>query len=296
MIAPRRLLPSMPSALALEAVERLGTATAAAAELSLTHSAVSRQLKVLEDQLGVTLTRRAGKGLALTPAGAEYARALRGHLEGIARASQRLRAGGSDRSLTLAILPAFGTHWLLPRLKGFAAAEPGLAVNLGTRLRPFDLEREGFDAAIHYGRRDWQGVEYLELARERVVAACAPELAPDGPRAAAELLALPLLQLDSRPGGWEHWFEAQGVAAGRVTGMLFDQFGPLVEAAALGLGVALLPEFLARDEFARGRLVPAAEGGAEGAGRYWLVWPAGRPVGRPLAALIDWLRAAAVSG
>lgn len=289
MIAPRRFLPSIPSLLALEAVERLGTATAAAEDLSLTHSAVSRQLKVLEEQLGVTLFIREGKGLALTPAGIDYARAVRETLQDLARAGLRIRAGGARSSLNLAVLPAFGMHWLTPRLKGFADAHPGLIVNMGTRVAAFDFNHEGFDAAIHFGARDWPGVDYLELAQERVIPAAAPAMCAGGFMTAAAIRALPLLHLESRPGGWEDWFERQGCAAQPLRGMVFDQFAPLAEAAALGFGAALLPECVAQAEFARGRLVPLVPEYTAVEGTYFLVWPQMRPVGPALRALIDWL-------
>ncbi len=278
MIAPRRFLPSVSSLLALEAVDRLGTATAAAEELALTHSAVSRQLKALEEQIGVTLFRREGKGLALTQAGRDYAAATRDYLQDLARASLKIRAGGEKQSLNLATLPSFATHWLLPRLRDFAAAHPEITVNLSTRLSPFDFSREPFDAAIHFGLRDWQGVAYHELAREEMIPA-----ALQGPVPPETLLRQPLLHLDSRPGAWEDWFARHGLEAERLRGMLFDQFGHMADAAALGLGVALLPRMLAEAEFARGRLKPAADHYTPVEGAYWLVWPQGRALSPALA-------------
>lgn len=287
MIAPRRFLPSISSLLALEAVERLGSATAAAEDLSLTHSAVSRQLKALEDQIGVTLFHRAGKGLALTPAGIDYAGSIRDYLQDLARASLKIRAAGARQSLNLAVLPAFGSHWLLPRLKDFAAANPEITVNLSTRLQPFDLLREPFDAAIHFGGRDWQGVDYRELTREEMI----PAAAEGAPLAPERLLTLPLLHLESRPGAWEDWFARHGVQASHLRGMLFDQFGQMAEAAALGLGVALLPRFLAEAEFVRGRLHPLADHYTPVEGAYWLVWPQLRPISPALTRLMGFLAA-----
>lgn len=287
MIAPRRFLPSVSSLLALEAVGRLGTASAAAEELSLTHSAVSRQLKVLEEQIGVALLRRAGKGLELTEAGETYAASVRDYLGDLARASLKIRAAGERQSLNLAVLPAFGTHWLLPRLCGFAARQPEVIVNLSTRLAPFDFGRAPFDAAIHFGARDWQGVDYLDLAREEVVALAAPRLA-GGALPPTALLRLPLLHLESRPGAWEEFFVRQGIAAEGLRGMLFDQFAYLVEAAALGLGVALVPRYLAEVEIARGRLVAVSDPVATD-GTYALVWPRHRAPSAALRRLIDWL-------
>jgi LysR family transcriptional regulator, glycine cleavage system transcriptional activator len=290
MIAPRRFLPSVSSLLALEAVERLGSATLAAGELSLTHSAISRQLKHLEEQIGVALFERTGRALVLTPSGRDYAATARGYLQDLARSSLKLRAAGARMSLNLAVLPAFGTHWLLPRLKAFTDAHPEVTVNLSTRLAPFDFARDAFDAAVHFGVRDWQGVEYLELMRERVIPAGAPLLLPDGPLSPERLLTLPLLHLESRPGAWEDWFARRRVPVDRLRGMLFDQFSHMSEAAALGFGLALLPSFLFEAEAARGRLVAAAEGYDVLEAGYHLVWPEGRVISKPLGMLVEWLR------
>ena len=287
MIAPRRFLPSVSSLLALEAVERLGTATAAAEELSLTHSAVSRQLKALEEQIGVTLFVREGKGLALTQAGSDYAASVRDYLQDLARASLKIRAGGEKQSLNLAVLPAFGTHWLLPRLKDFAAAHPEITLNLSTRLQPFDFLGDPFDAAIHFGGRDWPGVAYRQLTREEVI----PAAAQPGLVTPEVLLSQPLLHLESRPGAWEEWFARHDTPAERLRGMLFDQFSQIAEAASLGFGVALLPRFLAEAEFARGRLYPLADHYTPAEGAYWLVWPQLRPVSPALALLFGYLAA-----
>lgn len=289
MIAPRRFLPSVSSLLALEAVERLGSATLAAGELSLTHSAISRQLRHLEDQIGVTLFERAGRALVLTPAGRDYAATARGYLQDLARSSLKLRAAGARMSLNLAVLPAFGSHWLLPRLKAFADAHPEVTVNLSTRLAAFDFARAPFDAAVHFGARDWQGVEYLDLMRERVIAAGAPSLLPDGPLPPERLLDFPLLHLESRPGAWEDWFARRKVPVDRLRGMLFDQFSHMSEAAALGFGLALLPSFLFEAEAERGRLVAAVDGFETLEGSYSLVWPKGRVVSKPLGMLLEWL-------
>lgn len=289
MIAPRRFLPSISSLLALEAVERLGTASAAAEDLSLTHSAVSRQLKVLEEQIGVTMFQRKGKGLSLTPAGTDYARTIRDNLHDIARASLKIKAGGERSTLNLAILPTFWTHWLSPRLRGFTDEQPDIVVNLSTRLAPFNFNHETFDAAIHFGQADWPGVEFLELSSDRILPCCAPDLMNTTSNDPADLLSLPLLHLQSRPGAWEEWFERHGCPAERLRGMLFDQYATMTEAAALGFGVALLPEFVARGEEKTGRLIRAYPTPMEVTGRYYLVWPSTRPPSPALDLLIHWL-------
>ena len=198
----RRYLPSMPSLLALEAVGRTGSASAAAAELNLTQGAVSRQLQVLEGQLGLALIIRDKHRLRLTPAAQDYCREIRRALQSLSQASLTLRANPNGGALNLAILPAFGMHWLAPRLARFAAQHPEVTVNLSTRLKPFDFASTHFDAAIHYGRQDWPGVDYLPLMDEDLLAVAAPGLLKAALTAANDILSYPLLQLESRTGDW----------------------------------------------------------------------------------------------
>lgn len=289
MIGPRRLLPSMPALLALEAVDRLGTVSAAAEELSLTQGAVSRALQGLEGQLGVELFIRERQRLRLMPAAQDYVRQVRVHLTGLSQASLRLRVNPGGGGLSLAILPAFGVQWLAPRLPDFARTHPGITVNLSTRLRPFDFATEGFDAAIHFGRADWPGADHLLLMDEVVLPVCAPALltaplsGPDG------LLVLPLLQLESRPGAWGRYLAQQGIKGQRPAGMLFDQFATMTQAAIHGLGVALLPMFQIEDALRDGRLVPAWPAHGHGLGSYFLVWPRDVPARAPLIAFQEWI-------
>lgn len=290
---PRRYLPSIPSLLALEALDRLGTASAVAAELALTQGAVSRQLQVLEGQLGVALVRREKQRLILTPAARDYVAEVRKALKTIADASLTLRANPQGGALNLAILPAFGMHWLAPRLARFAAAHPEVTVNLSTRLRPFDFAATAFDAAIHYGRQDWPGVSFMKLMDEDLLAVAAPGLLPAPARAAGDLLRLPLLQLDSRTGDWGRWLAHHGRPGQRPAAMLFDQYATMAQAAVHGMGVALLPTFLIGAELAQGRLVPAFGPAVRALGSYYLVWPEVRAERAPLASLRRWLSAEA---
>ena len=290
MFVARRLLPSISSLLALEAVDRLGSATAAAEDLHLTHSAVSRQLKVLEGQLGVSLLERDGVRLCLTPQAEEYCEAVRTGLRDLYQASLRLKANPAGGSLNLGILPAFGMHWLAPKLPELAVAHPEITVNLITRLEPFDFERDNIDAAIHFGDRDWRGVNYLELSGEEVLAVAAPGLIPSTVDQAKELLRYPLLHLETRPDAWEHWFATHKLEASQPTGMLFDQFATLAQATILGMGIALLPDYIAKHEVASGRLVPVFGKSIPVAGRYYLVWPERNIRRAPLKKFVNWLK------
>lgn len=290
MSVQRRFQPSISSLRALEAVDRLGSAVAAADDLSLTHSAISRQLRALQDQLGVTLFVREGKGQRLTLAGQTYARSIRDNLDDIARASLRLRAAGEAQSLNLAVPLTFGLHWLGPRLSPFLKAHPDLMIHQSTRDQQVDFGREKFDAAVHFGARDWPGVDYLTLAPNRLIPVAAPDIGTTaGLLSPAEILDLPLMHLESRPGAWEAWFEQQGHPVDHLRGLLFDQFVSLAASAASGLGAALLPDFLADREIAAGRLIQIGAAFEDPGNGYHLVWSREHPSSAEFDLLRGWL-------
>jgi DNA-binding transcriptional LysR family regulator len=288
---PRRYLPPIPALMALEAVDRLGTASAAAEELALTQGAISRALQALEAQLGVPLLIRERQRLRLTSAGQDYVAEVRKALQLLASASITLRANPTGGSLNLAILPAFGMHWLAPRLARFTQTHPEVTLNLSTRLKPFDFATSQFDAAIHYGRQDWPGVHYLKLMDEEVIAVAAPGFPVL--TAATDILRQPLLQLDSRTGDWGRWLAHHGHAGLRPPGMMFDQFATLTQGAIHGMGLALIPTFLIQRELSEGRLVPIFGPPIRALGSYYLVWPDTHPDRAPLRSLRLWLDAEA---
>ncbi len=288
---PRRYLPPIPALMALEAVDRLGTASAAAEELSLTQGAISRALQGLEQQLGVQLLLRERQRLRLTPAGHDYVAEVRRALHLLASASITLRANPTGGSLNLAILPAFGMHWLAPRLARFAQNHPEVTVNLSTRLRPFDFAGSSFDAAIHYGRQDWPGADSLKLMDEDILAVAAPGFPPISQ--ATDILRHPLLQLESRPGDWGRWLAHHGHPGLRPPGMMFDQFATLTQGAIHGMGAALIPTFLIQRELAERRLIPVFGPPIRALGSYYLVWPQSQPERAPLRSLRLWLQAEA---
>ncbi len=290
---PRRYLPPIPALMALEAVDRLGTASAAAEELSLTQGAISRALQGLEAQLGVALILRERQRLRLTPAGRDYVAEVRKALNLLASASLTLRANPTGGALNLAILPAFGMHWLAPRLARFAQSHPEVTINLSTRLKPFDFTGTAFDAAIHYGRldggrQDWPDVDSLKLMDEEVLAVAAPGVPALG--AATDILRHPLLQLESRTGDWSRWLAHHGHPGLRPPGMLFDQFATLTQGAIHGMGLALIPTFLIQRELSEGRLIPVFGPPIRALGSYYLVWPDTIPDRAPLRSLRLWLQ------
>ena len=290
VVITRRFLPSMSVLTAFEAAARHQSFTAAAAELSLTQSAVSRQIRSLEDVLGSNLFLRERQTVRLTQAGEAYAAEIRRALGKISEATLGFRANPRGGTLNLAILPTFGTRWLAPRLPAFAAENPGVTINLSTQLSAFDFEHEQVDAAIHFGSPDWPGAELAFLMHETVVPACGRVLSESRRIVRPEdLLEMPLLHLTTRPDAWERWFNVHGVNAEGISGMLVDQFATAAQAAISGMGVALLPRFLIEPELARGDLVEPVAGAIQSNGAYYLAWPSRRASYPPLQAFRDWL-------
>ncbi|MGY9049663.1 MAG: LysR family transcriptional regulator [Rhodobacterales bacterium] len=288
MSLARRLLPPLAALRALEALDRLGSATAAAQELALSQSAVSRQLQTLEDHLGTPLLVREKRSLRLTPAAQDYAGTIRAALNSIANASMALRVNPVGGTLSLAILPSFGMRWLVPRLPDFARRHPDVTINITTRLKPFDFASEPFDAAIHFGG-NLPGTNSLVLMREQVLPVCAPSLLPEGVARTERLAKLPLLHIQTRPEAWRDWFRLQGVDPGALPGTTFDQFTTIIQGALHGLGVALLPDYLVDAELLSGQLVRATQTVPVSLGAYHLVWPTDRPATPALIKFRDWL-------
>ncbi len=286
----RRYLPSVSLLAAFEAVLKSGSTAAAAREMNLSQGAVSRLIQTLEEQLGRPLFERNRRRLIPTEAALNYGRDITRALDLIERSSLTFVANPSGGILSLAILPAFGTRWLAPKLGAFQNRHPGITINLATRMKRFNFDAEGFDAAIHFGRDDWRDAEHLRLHDERLTACASPSFLASHPIATAEdLVALPLLRLETRPNSWKRWFEGNGAEAPPARGMMFDQFAPMTQAAIAGLGVALLPDYLADIEIAEGRLAPILKRSIPGSGTYWLVWPTSRTSFPPLQAFRTWL-------
>lgn len=290
MAIPRRFLPHTSLLVSFEAAARLGSFTAAADEVSLTQSAVSRQIRALEEQVGADLFLREKQTVRLTAAGEVYAREIRDALRRVSSATLNLRANPGGGTLNLAILPTFGTRWLAPRLPSFLAASQGITINLATRLSAFDFELESFDCAVHFGQKDWPRADHMWLMGEEVIPACSPEfLALHRITSPEDLRRVPLLHLTSRPDAWERWLAHYGVDNQKVHGMMIDQFATAAQAAASSLGVALLPKFLIGPELERGELVPALDLPITSLENYYLVWPAERAMLPPLIAFKTWL-------
>lgn len=288
----RRLIPPLGCLVAFEAAARLGSFTRAAAELNLTQGAVSRQVKDLEERLGLPLFERVRQRVHLTEAGRFYADALRDTLARFASATaQTIAFKGKGGTLDLAILPTIGTRWLIPRLPDFFRRHPEVTIRFSTRLRPFDFEREGLDAAIHFGDAQWSGAVLHPLMGEVLVPVASPALiTAESLSAPADLRRATLLVQATRPAAWGEWFAAQGMAAPAGGQRLsFEQFAQVLQAAVAGLGVALAPQVLVADEIGRGELSVLFDAKVTSRQGYFFVYPEAKRHLPALIAFRDWL-------
>ena len=256
----RRKLPSTAALAAFESAARHQSFTRAATELAVTQSAICRQVAGLEAFLGVKLFRRSQRGIALTDAGRRYSRSVAARLDEVERDTRDLMSQGADGqsggSLELAVVPTFATQWLLPRLSRFGARHPNITVHFTPRTRPFLFGDTPLDAAILPCQSAWPGTEARFLMHERLIAVASPGLlAGRAQWTAADIAGLPLLQASTRPDAWRHWFASQGLQVEQdMAGPRMELFSMLSEAAAQGLGVALVPQLLVEPELASGRL------------------------------------------
>lgn len=256
----------------------------------MTQGAVSRQIRALEDHLGVELFIRRRQRVVLSPAGTAYLEEIGKALSIIRMASTSLKVNPDGGVLNLGIVPTFGTRWLAPRLPDFLQKNPGITVNLTTKLRPFDFAGEMLDAAIHFGAEDWPDTERLHLIDETVIPACSPDfLAGLSIGSVEDIADAPLLHLATRPDAWQAWFAVNGLDIEVPASMTFDQFATMAQAAAHGLGLALLPEFLIEEELRSGTLTPVWNEANQSIGSYSLIWPTMRKNHPPLLRFQQWL-------
>lgn len=280
---------------AFRAVARTLNLRAAADELHLTHSAISQQIKLLEEQIGFTLFDRRGRRVVLNAAGAALLRAVEPALDGL---DDGLRAAAAtsctaETRLRITLLSSFAQRWLLPRMARWRERHPQIGLELHTSQHLVDLQREGFHAALRQGLGHWRGLDAVCLTDSPLIVIGSPlaaqRLRPAiASRGAAALADEPLL--GSTP-MWQRWFEINGVRARVNPVASFSDAGLMLQATEQNLGLGLAREILAADALREGRLVrlsPVAMRNEE-ADAYWLAFPGNLADWPPLQALRAWL-------
>ncbi len=276
---------------AFRAVARLANLRAAAEELHLTHSAVSQQIKLLEQQLGFELFDRPGRRIALNAAGEALLRAIEPALAQIddGMRAAAAAASGAQHRLRVTLVPSFAQRWLLPRMAAWRERHPEIAIELHTSQQVVDLPREGFHAALRQGSGQWRGVEAERLLDS-------PLIAVGSPNAARRLLGRDAAALADEPllgdaTVWERWFALAGVSCRVNPVAAFNDAGLMLQAAEQDLGLALGRELLVADALRDGRLMRLSPVALTKDMAYalWFAYPEGLREWPPLCALREWL-------
>jgi LysR family transcriptional regulator, regulator of gene expression of beta-lactamase len=271
---------------AFETAARHLNFTRAALELRVSQTALSHQIKALEDRLGFALFRRLPRGVALTDEGAALVPVLHDAFERIGATLDRCVDGTFRDIVTIGVVATFATGWLMHQLPDFAALHPEIDLRMMTNNNRVDLAGEGLDFAIRFGDGAWHGVE----AREIMPAPLTPMCSRDHAERVTDIRALALQPLlrSYRADEWVRYFEAAGVLPPAVKGHVFDSSLAIAQAAMSGAGFGLLPRAMFTRDLAAGRLVAPYNHDVD-LGRYWLTRLNSRPVTAGMRAFANWV-------
>jgi LysR family glycine cleavage system transcriptional activator len=279
---------------ALEAAVRHRSYSRAAAELSVTHGAISQQIRKLEAEFGARLFERRGNAMIPLPETERLAGEIADALNILRVAVDEFVAGAENDPLMVSLDPRFAARWLAPKLTRLLASPAGANLDLRVEERLADFLSDGVDLAVRYGAGDWEGVHAEHLFAERLYVVCSPAFAAAHPIAEpADLLNIPLLHHRHRP--WWLWFQRFGLAAPEPRGTVFDDSLMLLAAAGDGLGAALGRSGLIEEDLRTGRLIRLIEAGVASELGYFVVWSLHTRKLRRVEALRDWLVAEATS-
>ena len=293
-------LPSLNGLRAFEAAARHLSFTQAASELNVTQTAISHQIKRLEHELGVRLFIRQNRALTLTAEASEYLPGVRAAFNDLRLATDRLLRREDDHVLTVSTLASLAAKWLLPRLSAFQEAHPGIDVRITTSATLVDFQRDNVDAAIRYGRGQWQGLRADWLMADEVFPVCSPALLKGGRplRSPEDLRDHVLLHTsNANSDDWRLWLTAAGLPAdlSRQPGITFDLIFMTIQAAIDGIGVAMGRTSYVQDDITKGRLVVPFKIALPADAGFYLVSPQGRRDTPKLAAFRKWLVGSAQS-
>ncbi|MBM3369040.1 MAG: transcriptional regulator GcvA [Betaproteobacteria bacterium] len=300
--SPLQRLPSLDLLKAFEAAGRLLSFTKAGEELHLTQSAVSRQMKELEDQLGVALFQRRHRALALTDAGQAFYPSVTQVLATMRAATYRLRALSGRRMLSVTTTQSLASLWLIPRLGSFTRTHPEVDVRISADTRVLDLERDGLDIAIRHGPPSLMATGAVQLFGERVFPVCSPKLMQDPKRPLREPADLKhhvLLQYDDPDGRhpwvhWRAWLEVERLAELKPAGsLLLSGYDQIISAAIAGHGVALGRMPLVQGAIESGELVEPFERRADPARAYFAIVSSHAAGRREVDDFLAWLKGVA---
>jgi DNA-binding transcriptional LysR family regulator len=294
---PRRPyeLPSLNALAAFEAAARHLSLTRAAEELSVTPGAVSKQVKVLEDQLGRPLFLRLHRALELTPEGQAVFNSLKDAFERVSGSIREVSRMGSPRSVTIGTTMAFAQLWLMPRLGDFWTAHQDIVIDHLISERTQDANRSGIDLRVRYGDGNWPDEQSALLFGDRIVAVASPGfLARHRVRSAQDLSSLPLLSVEGVDWTWTTWSDflrEAGAPHRKLSVRRFNSYVIALQAAQAGQGVALGWVSLVKPLIARRLLAQAGPAEITAPQSFYLTWTARQPLKQEAEVLRDWLLA-----
>lgn len=292
-----RKFPPLNALRAFESAARHLSVKLAAQELCVTPGAVSQMLRNLEDHLGVKLFERVNRGILLTQAGRDYLPPIRNAFRQIADASRRVAGAADTGNLTLSVTPFFASAWLVPRLKSFQEAHPGIDLQILTSGALVDFSRDSVDLAVRHGVGRYPGLRSYRVVSVEMVPVAAPPLVErlGTPAQSDELTRWPQVHDVDRK-GWSLWFQAQGInEVGVPRGPSFDDSGLLLSAVVAGQGAGLLPAAMVARDVAEGRLVMLAKPTHMETFAYYLVYPEAKHDNPKISAFRDWILGAATT-
>lgn len=276
---------------AFAVASRHKTFTAAARQMGITQVAISRQIAILENYLGVQLFDRGPRQVKLTDVGRAFGQEIAPLFDAIETATRSMFVAERERIVSLRVYPTFAHYWLMPRLPGFREAWPDLDIRLDTTVEPLDFRGTQLEAAIQLGDGDWRDARARKLFDEELDAVCAPAYATrfDGFADPARLAKATLLHARYRRREWEKWAHSQAIDLDTLHGHEFETSLLAYSAAVNGLGVAIGQLALLSEEFQHGRLVRPLNRSHRTGAAFWVVWPSTRSVSAKTKRLIDWL-------
>lgn len=274
-----------------EAAARLCSLTAAAEELNVSQVAVSRQVKVLEDYLEVTLFRRLHRGIELTPEGEELFKGVTHAFQEITFAARQVSRRGRRDILAIQSYTTFSQRWLIPRLAHFHDNHENIEVRLSSSLAPVDFETQNIDAAIRSGHGDWPGLHAEKLVDIELIPICSPSFASNVSLESPDDLArVRMLHSMARPNDWASWISAVGAKVDASAGVRFDNSALAYEAASMNIGVAIAVKVFVQRQIEEGSIVaPFSETCKTGEG-YYLTWPKNVSPSETLLKFLAWMR------
>lgn len=287
-----RRLPPLNALRMFEVSARKSSFAAAAEELSVTASAVSHQIKTLEEYLGVTLFSRSKRKVELTPSGEQYLMSVKHALDEIEMATHRLATNKETNVVQISVAPNFLTRWLMPRMSRFRELYPDIELQINASMGLLDFNRSSTDMAVYYGHGEWDDIEVHFLQKVMLVPVCSPKLLSgkfplEGPE---DLRYHTLIYVSKRKWEWEDWLQLAGVEFITPRDSLQLSSGQLTTAAAQeNLGVALADPTLTSREISSGDLVVPFNIPLDTHRAFYLVYQKHRPLTSGMNAFKEWL-------